>query len=492
MVILSNRMNCLGGRSYWEEIMPVISEPGILSILPVSLALILAFYTKDAVFSLTIGCIAGVVIAGFDPVTGLSNLFQEALGNSDFIWVLMIEVAVGLLVAFYMRSGVISNFTKWASQRIRSRKAAAGFGWIMGLFVFFSDYFSPLFSGPIVKPLTDRYKISREMLAYLLDSGSAPVCTLIPLSGWAVFIAGLLKGYGPIETAENGMSVFIQSIPYNFYAWLAVILAGLIAFDIVPNFGAMKRAEWRALKEGKVLRDGATPLTGKEMDLIKPDAGRQSNLVFFLAVPVIIIICISLGTFFITKSPKILEAFFAAVIYMAIAMSIGRYFKSVKEGMETAMNGIKAVLPAILILAMAYCINTISRSLGAQQFIISITETWMSSFMLPAIAFITASFISFFTGTAWGTYAIMIPFVLPIAMNYSDNTLHSIVFLTIGATVSGGIMGDHCSPVSDTTCLSSFGAGSDHIDHVTTQAPYALISGILAAIMYLVLGFLVV
>jgi Na+/H+ antiporter NhaC len=472
--------------------MPVISEPGILSILPVCLALVLAFYTKDAVFSLAIGCLVGVVIVGLDPASGLSLLFQEALGNKDFIWVLMIEIAVGILIAFYMRSGVISAFTKWASMRIRSRRAAAGFGWIMGLFVFFSDYFSPLFSGPIVKPLTDRYKISREMLAYLLDSGSAPVCTLIPLSGWAVFVAGLLKGYGPINTAQDGMSVFIQSIPYNFYGWFAVMLAGLIAFGIVPQFGAMKKAEWRALKEGKVIRDGAMPLTGKEMDLIKPSDNRQTSLFFYLVVPVIIIISISLGSFFIVQSPKILEAFFAAVIYMAIAMSIGRYFKNVKDGMDTAMNGIKAVLPAILILAMSYSMNSISRSLGAQQFIISITETWMTSFMLPVVAFITGSLISFFTGTAWGTYAMLIPFVLPISMNFSGNTLHPIVFLTIGATISGGIMGDHCSPVSDTTCLSSFGAGSDHIDHVTTQLPYALLSGVLAAIMFLILGWMLV
>lgn len=472
--------------------MPELSEPGILSIMPVAIALVLAFYTKDAVFSLAIGCIAGVIIAGLDPASGLSQLFREALGNEDFIWVLMIEIAVGILVAFYMRSGVISGFTKWASLKIRSRRAAAGFGWIMGLLVFFSDYFSPLFSGPIVKPLTDRYKISREMLAYLLDSGSAPVCTLIPLSGWAVFVAGLLIGYGPINNAHDGMSVFIQSILYNFYGWFAVILAGLLAFGIIPQFGAMRKAEARALKEGKILRDGATPLTGKEMDIIKPAADRQTSLFIFLVVPVIIIVGISLGSFIIVQSPKILEAFFAAVIYMAIAMSIGRYFENVKDGMDTAMNGIKAVLPAILILSMSYSINSISRSLGAQQFIISITETWMTSFMLPVVAFITGSLISFFTGTAWGTYAILIPFVLPVAMNFSDNTLQPIVFLTVGATISGGIMGDHCSPVSDTTCLSSFGAGSDHIDHVTTQLPYAILSGSLAALMFLILGLIFV
>ncbi len=468
--------------------MGIGSSLGFISLLPIIIALILAFITKDAAFSLLIGCIVGVIISGLDPATGLSNLFQQALGNHDFIWVMMIEVAVGILIAFYMRAGVIAAFSEWSSDKIRTRRAASAFGWFMGIFVFFSDYFSPLFSGPIAKPLTDKHKVSREMLAYLLDSGSAPVCTLIPLSAWAVYIAGILKGYGPIATVEDGMNAFIQSIPYNFYGWFAVIFSGLIAYQIIPNFGPMRNAELRAKNEGKVLRDGATPLTGEEMDLIRPLTGKRTNIIVYLVVPVLIVIGIALGTFFILNSTKILEAFFAAVIYQAIAMSIGKYFKSVKDGMAIALNGIKAVLPAILILALAYCINTISKTLGAQQYIISLTETWMISSMLPAITFITGALISFFTGTAWGTYAIITPFVLPIAMNLSGGNISSMVLATIGAIVGGGVLGDHCSPVSDTTCLSSFGAGSDHIDHVQTQLPYALVCAALACIMFIIIG----
>jgi Na+/H+ antiporter NhaC len=472
--------------------MNIEANLGILSLLPVVLALVLAFTTKDAVFSLLIGCAVGVVIGGFDPATGLARLFQTALGNHDFIWVMMIEVAVGVLIAFYLRAGVISAFTEWASGRIRTRRAASGFGWLMGVFVFFSDYFSPLFSGPIARPLTDKHKVSREMLAYLLDSGSAPVCTLIPLSGWAVYIAALLKGYGPISTAEEGMAVFIRAIPFNLYGWFAVILAGLIAYRIVPNFGPMRKAELRAEKEGKVLRDGAVPLTGKEMDMIEPVADKKTSIAIYLVAPVLIVISIALGTFIFLKSTKILEAFFGAVIYMAVAMSIGKYFKNVKEGMETAVSGIKGVIPAILILAMAYCMNTISRALGAQEYIISVTEAWMSSGLLPVVTFITGALISFFTGTAWGTYAIITPFVMPIAMNLSGGSVSPVVLLTVGSIVGGGILGDHCSPVSDTTCLSSFGAGSDHIDHVTTQLPYALVCGVLACVVFVIIGFIVV
>jgi Na+/H+ antiporter NhaC len=382
---------------------------GVLSLAPVIIALILAFRTRNAVFRVLVGCVVGVVLAGMDPATGLAELFQDALGNRNFIWVMMIEVVVGIMVAFYLRAGVIAAFSEWASRRIRTRRAASGFGWLMGFFVFFSDYCSPIFSGPIARPLTDRHKVSREMLAYLLDSGSGPVCTLIPLSGWAVFIAGILVGYGSITTAEEGM-------------------------------------------------------------------------------PVLIIIGVAMGSFFATNQARVLEAFLAAIIFQAVAMSAGRYFEGVKDGMEVATNGIKAVLPAILILAMAYCINASSKDLGAQQVIISLTQNWMTPVLLPAVAFVTGAAISFFTGTSWGSYAVVTPFVMPMAMNLSGGAVSDTVLITVGAIVGGGLFGGQPSPVSDTTCLSSFGAGSDHMDHVVTKLPFALLAGVMAILAYLVLG----
>lgn len=465
-----------------------IAPKGIISLLPVFLTLFLAFKTRDAVFSLIVGCVVGVMIAGFDPATGMSKLFQASLGNADFIWVLMIEVAVGIMVAFYLRADVIRGFAEWGSTKIRTRRAASGFGWLLGLFIFFSDYFSPLFGGPIARPITDKYKVSREMLAYTLDSGSGPVCTLVPISGWAVYVAGLLKGHGPIVTAEDGMAVFIRSIPYNFYGWLAVIVCGLFAFQVIPNFGPMKKAEDRALLEGKVIRDGATPLAGEELDNVKPIPGKATNMVLHLVVPVSFLIIISVGSFLFLGSVKILEAFFTVVLYQAIVMSLGGYFASVKDFVETASNGIKAVLPAIFILALAYCINTISKSLGAQQFVIEVTKQWMTPALLPAITFIAGACISFFTGTSWGTYALLIPFSIPIALNLSGGEVTPIVLVTLSAIMGGGLFGDHSSPVSDTTCLSSFGAASDHMDHVLTQLPYALVCALISLVLFIILG----
>ncbi|NQT17177.1 MAG: transporter [Planctomycetes bacterium] len=464
------------------------ADLGLWSLLPVVLALALAFVTKDAVLSLIVGCVVGVVLAGYDPATGMAKLFQSALGNKDFIWVMMIEVAVGVLIAFYMRAGVISAFADWASGKIRTRRAASGFGWLLGMCIFFSDYFSPLFSGPIARPLTDKHKVSREMLAYVLDSGSAPVCTLIPLSGWAVYVAALLQGYGPIASAEDGMTVFIRSIPYNFYGWLAVIMAGLIAFHVLPNFGPMRRAEQRARDDGKVLREGAKPLAGEELETIHPLEGRRVSLLVYFLVPNLLIVGIAVGSFALLRTTKILEAFFAAILYLAVVMAIGRHFRSVRDAMTVATNGIKAVLPAILILAAAYSINVISKSLGAQECIMSLTGAWMSSRLLPAMTFATAAMIAFFTGTSWGTYAILTPLVLPLAMDCSGDTLSVGVLTTVGALVGGALFGDHCSPVSDTTCLASFGAGSDHMDHVNTQLPYALTAALIACVFYVVAG----
>lgn len=469
--------------------MPEASS-GALSLVPVVLALCLAFWTKNAAFSLLVGCVVGGVLAGFDPATGLVRTFQQALGTPDFIWVMMIEVAVGVMIAFYLRAGVIAAFGDWASSRIRTRRAATGFTWCLGIFVFFSDYFSPLFAGPIARPITDRYRVSREKLAYILDSGSAPVVTLVPISGWAVYIAGLLNGYGSIQSVADGMAVFVKAIPFNLYGWLALLLAGAAAFELVPALGAMRAADRRAREEGKLIRDGATPLAGDEMNEIRPRLGVRTRLGAYLVVPVAIVLGISLGTFFVLGTTKILEAFLAAVMYQAVAMAMGGHFASVGDGVDVAIKGIKAVFPAIVILALAYCINSISQTLGASRFVVSITEGWMTAGMVPVVTFVTGGVISFFTGTSWGTYAILTPFVLPTAMSLSGGTVDSGVLAAVGALVGGGLFGDHCSPVSDTTCLSSFGAASDHMDHVTTQLPYALAAGAVAAAGYTLMGLL--
>lgn len=459
---------------------------GVWSLLPLIVTLIIAFTIKDAAFSLFIGCIIGVVMLGMNPATGFSNLAQEALGNDDFIWLMTIVIFIGIMFSFFKRAGVIREFAERLSKKVHGRRNAKLITWILGLFII-DDYFSPLMSGVIMRPLTDKEKIPREKLAYILDSTTAAVCTLVPFMAWGAYIAGLVLAQGgPVETMEQGVAIFTQSIKYNFYSILTVIFALLISLEIIPDFGPMKKAEIRAKTEGKVIRDGSTPMVNAEIDFELDQLSKDSNLLVEFIIPVLIIIAVAAGTFIKFRSIKIAEAFITAVLYLGIAMFFTRKFKSVGELMEAIYSGINEVAPTLVILALSYCINEITKSLGAADYILSVSEKWMTPNLLVAISFIAAAALSFFTGTSWGTYALLIPFAVPIAYGFSGGVLAPIVYKTIAAVTGGGIFGDHASPVSDTTVLSSTGAGCDHMDHVATQLPYALLVGGITIVLYLI------
>jgi Na+/H+ antiporter NhaC len=358
----------------------------------------------------------------------------------------------------------------------------------MGMFVFFSDYFSPLFVGSTMRALSDRFKISREKLAYIADSTSAPVSVLVPITGWAVFIAGLLIGMGPIVDDTAAMKVFLYAIPFNVYSILAVVMVGLIAARIIPEFGPMKAAEWRAMETGKVLRDGAEPLMSEELTGIQPYEGIRTSLFWNFVLPVLIVIGVALGSFFVTSSALTMEAFLLSTIVAGIIMRIQGI--PLSDIMNTATAGIKGVMPAIIILAFAYALNDLSKSMGTAHYIVAQTESWLTPGLLPMLTFLIAGTIAFSTGTSWGTFAIMIPIAVPMALTFSGNTLDTVVYATVAAVAGGGVFGDHCSPLSDTSILASTGAASDHIDHIKTQLPYALVVGVISVAAYLAIGLL--
>lgn len=462
-------------------------EYGILSLLPAFTALILAFITRDAIFSLLIGTLVGIVISGQNILFGFTGLVQEALGNADFIWVLMIEVFVGIMVAYFQKSGAINAFTERVGRKSLKQRGAQLLAWLLGIFIFFSDYFSPLYVGTVMRNITDKARVSREKLAYICDSTSAPVCTIIPFSSWGVYMAGLLIGIGAFVDTNIATRAVVRSVPYNFYGVLSVAMVGLIALGIVPDYGPMKKAEERARETGKVIADGAKPLLGKELTQIKPKEGIKSNLFINFLAPALIIIGITLGTYIATGSAKTLEGFVAAVAFQFITMLIQK-MATIQELIETAVEGIKGVMSAILILALAYCINSISGTLGTADYVISVTQSWITPTLLLLFTFLVGAFISFFTGTSWGTYAILTPIVIPLAFELTGGEISSLIYAAIAAILGGGCFGDHCSPLSDTTILSSLAAGSDHIDHVKTQIPYALTVAGISAILYVVVG----
>ena len=461
---------------------------GILSLAPALIAVILAFITREALFSILCGVLVGLLITGQDLLFGFTGIIQSALGNADFIWVIGIEVFIGIMVAFFQKSGAISAVANKLNEKLHiTPKIAQVMGAALGVLIFFSDYFSPLFVGNVMRPITDKAKVSREKLAWLCDCTSAPVCITLPFSAWGVYVAGLVVGFGTFATAEAGQNAVIHASVFQLYGILTIVMIFLVALGFIPDVGPMTKAEERARTTGKVIADGSTPMLSNELDNIKPKEGFKPNIVLHFLIPAIIIICTTIGTYVVMGSAKTLEAFVLAVTYQAIVLLIQKAF-NIREMIQVATEGIKSVVSAMLILSLAYCINAISQSLGTANFVISVTESWMTPATLLALTFAVCAFISFFTGTSWGVYAIMIPIAMPLAFNMAGGVEGSLVYAEIAAVMGGGAFGDHCSPLSDTTILSSLGAGSDHVDHVKTQLPYALSVAVLCLIGYIIIG----
>ena len=461
---------------------------GILSLAPALIAVILAFITREALFSILCGVLVGLLITGQDLLFGFTGLIQSALGNADYIWVIGIEVFIGIMVAFFQKSGAIEAVANKLNEKLHiTPKIAQVMGAALGVLIFFSDYFSPLFVGNVMRPITDKAKVSREKLAWLCDCTSAPVCITLPFTAWGVYVAGLVVGFGTFATADAGQAAVIHASVFQLYGILTIVMIFLVALGFIPDFGPMKKAEERARTTGKVIADGSTPMLSNELDNIKPKEGFKPNIVLHFLIPAIIIICTTIGTYVVMGSAKTLEAFVLAVTYQAIVLLIQKAF-NIREMIQVATEGIKSVVSAMLILSLAYCINAISQSLGTANFVISVTESWMTPATLLALTFAVCAFISFFTGTSWGVYAIMIPIAMPLAFNMAGGVEGSLVYAEIAAVMGGGAFGDHCSPLSDTTILSSLGAGSDHVDHVKTQLPYALSVAVLCLIGYIIIG----
>ena len=465
--------------------MEVTDYIGPLSLVPAGVAVLLAFTTRNTVFSLAVACLIGVLVAG-EGLLGFPKLLVGALGNEGFSWILLLEFFIGILLAFFQRTGATVNFSNFIERKQMNRKRVQLISWGMGMFVYFSDYFSPLFVGSTMRSLSDRYKISREKLAYICDSTSAPMSILVPFTGWAVFVAGLTIGMGPVAGAGDAMSFFMAAIPFNIYPILTIIMVGLIASGTVPDFGPMKTAERRAMEEGKVVRDGGEPLMADELTGIEPSPGIRTSLFWNFVFPVMLVIGFALGSVYMTDSAKPLEAFMLAVFVLAIIMRIQGL--ALDEITSTAMLGIKGIMPAVVILAFAYALNDLSAALNTADYIVSVTSGWLTPALLPVLVFVISGIIAFSTGTSWGTYAIMIPISVPLAFTFSGDELSTLVYATLAATAGGGVFGARCSPLSDTSILASTGAASDHIDHVKTQMPYSLVVGVITVLAYLWLG----
>ena len=467
------------------------------SVFPALLAIVLALITKEVYSSLFIGIVAGGLLYSNFSFEGtvvhvFSDGFIASIADAYNVGILVFLVLLGALVSMMNKTGASAAFGRWAATHIKSRVGAQLATIILGMLIFVDDYFNCLTVGSVMKPVSDAKRVSRAKLAYLIDATAAPICIIAPISSWAAAVAGFAKGAG----AESGFSLFINAIPWNFYAILTIVTMFFLAITGF-DFGLMRRHEENAAKGDLFTSGGAV---GDNELLNANPKGRVWDLV----VPVVFLIAacvvgmIYSGGFFGEDKPGFIQAFSdsdasvglvygsAATIVFAVIYFLCRRVISFKDCMGSLPEGFKAMVPAILILCSAWTLKAMTDSLGAKVFISQIINGPAAGLQqfLPAIIFLIAIVLAFSTGTSWGTFGILIPIVLAASPS-PDSTI-----ISVSACMAGAVCGDHCSPISDTTIMASAGAGCNHVNHVNTQLPYALLVAAVSFVAYLVAPFL--
>ena len=465
------------------------------ALVPAIVAIVLALCTKEVYSSLFIGIVVGAVFFVIDPASGasgfsgfLNHLFSDGLvaniADSYNIGILIFMVILGTMVALMNRAGGSAAFGNWAKTHIKTKAGAQVATILLGILIFIDDYFNCLTVGSVMKPVTDKHGVSKEKLAYLIDATAAPVCIIAPISSWAAAVAGF------VTEGENGIALFCKAIPFNFYALLTIVMMFAMVF-MKFEYGTMSKYE----KALSIMNDSADELAqeetkGKVIDLILP-------------VAVLIVFCvlgmIYSGGFFDGESESYLNFIDAfsnsdasvglvigstGALIIAIIYFMCRKVLSFKDAMACLPDGFKAMVPAILILCLAWTLKGMTDSLEAKQFVAGVVEGSAAGLkmFLPAIIFVIACFLAFATGTSWGTFGILIPICIAA---FPEGAIR---IVSISACMAGAVCGDHCSPISDTTIMASAGAQCDHVNHVSTQLPYAITVAAVSFVTYIIAG----
>ncbi len=471
----------------------MIDSFGWVSVLPPLIAIFLAIKTKQVYLSLMLGIWIGWTAASsWDPFKGVVstvNSLIHVFSSADNTQVILFSCMIGAVITFTQYSGGMKGFVKWIVGKglVKKRKSAGLLAWFLGIVIFIESSICILISGAVTRPIFDRLKISREKLSYILDSTSAPKCVLVPFNAWGALVLGLLARQG----VENPVKVFVSSIPLNFYAILALMIVLLVILT-GKDIGPMKKAEMRVRDQGKLLREGAEPLISEEVVMMKEKPGipqRPVNMlipvgVMMFMMPVALFIS---GKGHIMKgsgSVAVLWSVISALVVAAVAYR-AQGIMSTKELTDTFMKGVGGMIPLAVLMMLAFAIGDICDVLGTGAYLAQAVKSTLPAVIIPALVFAVSALIAFSTGTSWGTFAIMMPIGIPMVSLIGLNPA-----LVTAAVLGGGVFGDHCSPISDTTIISSMASATDHIDHVRTQIPYALIAGGGALIFFLIFGIL--
>ncbi|MEX1181674.1 MAG: Na+/H+ antiporter NhaC family protein [Gemmatimonadota bacterium] len=467
-----------------------MNGPTWLSVLPPLLAIVLAIGTRQVYFSLAAGIWLGwTILVGGNPLTGLGRAIDETvlvLGDPGNAKVILFTLVIGALIATVEASGGVRGFVNWVERRefVTNGRRAQLLAFLIGVIIFIESNITVLVAGAISRPLFDRFRVSREKLAYIIDSTSAPICILIPLNAWGAYVIGLLGESG----IGSPLNVFVASIPLNFYAIAAVLITcSMIVFGI--DIGPMKKAEART-RGGELLWPDAKPMLDPEVLAPAPNQ-KIPPRAYNMFLPILAMIATMPIGLFVTGggdlragsgSTSVLWAVLVGLTVAWLLLLAQRAF-SVDELTRTALKGAGGLMSMALVLLLALALGAVAQQLGTGVYIAQVTAGLLPPSVFLPLVFLVASGIAFSTGTSWGTFAIMIPIAVPAAQ-----ALGMPPEPFVAAALSGGIFGDHASPISDTTIISSMAAATDHIDHVRTQLPYALIGGALATVAFAVTG----
>lgn len=467
----------------------------IWSLVPPVVAIVLALITKEVYSSLFVGIlIGGAFWSGFKPEATILHVFQYGvvgvLTDSYNMGILVFLVILGVMVCMMNKAGGSAAFGRWAKEHIKTRAGAQLATIALGVLIFIDDYFNCLTVGSVMRPVTDSHNVSRAKLAYLIDATAAPICIIAPISSWAAAVTGFVKG-------EDGFSIFIRAIPYNYYAILTIIMMVTLVLA-KEDYGPMKAHEKNAI-EGDLFTTGDRPFENATENAIY-NKGKVIDLVF----PILsLIVCCVIGMIYsggFFSGTGFVEAFSGSDA--SVGLMLGSFFAMVitivfyavrkvlrfSDSMACIPEGFKAMVPAILILTFAWTLKAMTDSLGAAPFVASVMNSAAGGLMnlLPAIIFLVGCFLAFATGTSWGTFGILIPIVVAVF----QGTNETMMIISISACMAGAVCGDHCSPISDTTIMASAGAQCNHVNHVSTQLPYAMTVAAVSCITYVIAGIL--
>lgn len=472
--------------------MDVQGHYGLWSLLPAAVTITICFVTRNVLLALLLGIFTGGLLIG--RLNIIDAFLVPSLGSERYAQILLVYLwALGGLLGLWNHNGGARHFAKTIAARfVRSRISAKVFAWIMGIIFHQGGTISTVLTGTTVKPVSDKHHVGHEELAYVVDSTASPIATIIPFNVWPIYIAGLITIEplaGLVDSEADAIALFLQAIPFNFYAWVAVGMTLLFAMDRLPLLNTpMQRVIDRVTSTGELDFEHAVPMVSAELTESRLAEGYTPAMIDFLA-PIGTLMGFCIVPWLLGGTPLVFEGFGLAVV-VALIVSVLRGML-VADAFDAVVTGIKGVTVGAIVLGLAVTLATVSEQLGTSVYVVEATLDWLQTlpFILPSLLLLICMLVSFSIGSSWGTYAVIFPVALPLAFALSQDP--TFILLSFGAILGGGVFGDQCSPVSDTTILSALACGSDLMDHVTTQLPLATFAAGVSAVAYLALSYIV-